>query len=69
MLVLGRKRNESIIIDGGIEITILEIAGNRVRLGVKAPDNVRVLRDELRPKVAPVSTDEFQLTGPTNAVA
>lgn len=49
MLVLSRKKNEQIVIDGNIEIEILQIKGNTVRLGIKAPRNVKVLRGELKP--------------------
>ncbi len=47
MLVLSRKFNESIVIDGGIKITVLEICGNRVRLGIEAPKEVGIMREEL----------------------
>lgn len=47
MLVLSRKKNETICIDGDIEVTVLEVRGDRVRLGVVAPREVRVLRKEL----------------------
>lgn len=44
MLVLSRKRNESIRIADNIEVTVLEIRGNRVRLGISAPQSVNVRR-------------------------
>jgi carbon storage regulator len=47
MLVLSRKPGEKLIINNNITITILEVIGNRIKLGVEAPDNVRVLRGEL----------------------
>jgi carbon storage regulator len=47
MLVLSRKRNEVIEIDGGISVVVLEIRPNRVRLGIIAPDNVGILRKEI----------------------
>jgi carbon storage regulator len=47
MLVLGRKVGESIVIDGGIVVTIMEIKGNGVRVGVHAPKDVTVLRAEV----------------------
>lgn len=47
MLVLSRKKNESICIDGDIEVTVLEVRGDRVRLGIVAPREVRVMRKEL----------------------
>lgn len=47
MLVLTRRVNEEIIIDGNIRITITAIAKDKVRIGVSAPDNVRVDRAEV----------------------
>jgi carbon storage regulator len=47
MLVLSRKKQESIVIGGGITITVLDCEGSRVRLGITAPAEVKVLRLEL----------------------
>jgi carbon storage regulator len=47
MLVLGRKENESIVIDGNIKVTILAIRGSQIRLGIEAPKDVAVWREEL----------------------
>jgi carbon storage regulator len=47
MLVLSRKEGESVVIDGEITVTILEIHGNKIRLGVEAPKQVPVRRSEL----------------------
>lgn len=49
MLVLSRKQGESIVIDDRIVVTVSRISGNRVTVGIEAPDDVRVLRGELRP--------------------
>lgn len=49
MLVLTRKKNERINIGSDIEITLLEIRGNRARIGIKAPGSVRVMRAEIGP--------------------
>jgi carbon storage regulator len=49
MLVLSRKANESITLDCGVEITVVSVNGNRVKLGIKAPDSVHILRTELLP--------------------
>lgn len=49
MLVLTRKKNESIIIDGGIVIEVLQISRDQIRIGVTAPSEIKVLRSELRP--------------------
>lgn len=48
MLVLSRKVGEKIVIDGGITITITKVSGNRVAIGVSAPEDVRVVRGELK---------------------
>ncbi|MBA4018773.1 MAG: hypothetical protein C0483_16520 [Pirellula sp.] len=50
MLVLSRKVEQQIQIGEGIVITILQVKGNQVRIGIDAPRNVRVLRGELEPK-------------------
>ncbi|MFL5244753.1 MAG: carbon storage regulator [Gemmataceae bacterium] len=47
MLVLTRKLNESIVINDDTVITVLEIVGSKVRLGIKAPATVPVWRKEL----------------------
>lgn len=47
MLVLSRKKNESIIIDDRIVITVVEIRGDKVRLGINAPRDVPVHRSEV----------------------
>jgi carbon storage regulator len=47
MLVLSRKKAEAVVIDGGIKITVLEVRGNVVRLGIEAPSEVPILRSEL----------------------
>jgi carbon storage regulator len=47
MLVLTRKRGETIVIGEDIILTVFEVQGNRVRLGIDAPDQVGVLRGEL----------------------
>ncbi len=49
MLVLSRKKNETIVIDGQIKIEVLQVKGNTIRLGITAPQDVRVLRGELAP--------------------
>jgi carbon storage regulator len=47
MLVLSRKKNESIVIDDRIVITVVEIRGDKVRLGIQAPRDVPVHRSEV----------------------
>jgi carbon storage regulator CsrA len=52
MLVLSRKSMERIQIGDNIAVTVLEIHGNKVRIGISAPREIRVLRSELQ-KVIP----------------
>jgi carbon storage regulator len=47
MLVLSRKTNESIHIDGGIRVKVIAIQGHTVRLGIEAPRSVGVYREEI----------------------
>ncbi len=51
MLVLSRKPNETLIINENIEITILNVGGNKVRLGINAPKDVKIYRKELLEKI------------------
>jgi carbon storage regulator len=47
MLVLSRKRGEKLLIGNGTTVTLVEVKGNRVRVGIEAPDQVRILRAEV----------------------
>jgi carbon storage regulator len=51
MLVLSRKRGEEIVIGNGITVTVLEVQGNRVRLGFNAPVEVPIHRKEIHAKL------------------
>ena len=64
MLVLSRKKNESIVINNDITIVVVEIRGDKVRLGIEAPREVPVHRQEVydaikrcedKPETAPKS--------------
>jgi carbon storage regulator len=52
MLVLSRRERERIKLGDSIVVTVIRVAGDRVRLGIEAPSDVLVLRDELEPRPA-----------------
>ncbi|NLG05055.1 MAG: carbon storage regulator CsrA [Clostridia bacterium] len=47
MLALSRKKNEALIIDNTIEVTILDIKGDQVKIGIAAPKEVPIYRKEV----------------------
>lgn len=51
MLILSRKKNESIVIDGKIEVQVIDIGDGRVRIGVDAPKNMEIHRKEIYEKI------------------
>lgn len=51
MLILSRRHNETIRIGEDVSVTVLEIRGNQVRIGVSAPREVRVDREEIRQRI------------------
>lgn len=51
MLILTRKKDESIILDGKIEIKIIEIEDGKVKIGIEAPRDIDIIRKELYKKV------------------
>lgn len=71
MLVLSRKKNESIVINDDISIVVVEIRGDKVRLGVEAPKEVPVHRREVYEAIKrsmEASVDKHnQLNGPDAA--
>ena len=74
MLVLSRQRDESIIIGDNVQITVVDIRGDKVRLGIVAPAEVSVHRKEVyeaiqreNRKAAGVSTSDLASAGPAAA--
>ena len=47
MLILSRRKDESVVIDGRIEVSVVDIKGDQVKLGIKAPKDVKVYRNEV----------------------
>jgi len=48
MLVLSRKKNESVLVGENIVVTVLKIEGDKIRLGIDAPADVEIDRSEVR---------------------
>jgi carbon storage regulator len=59
MLVLSRKESQRIRLGDSIVITIVKISGDKVRVGIEAPSNVLVLRDELEVHEVPAVVMEL----------
>lgn len=59
MLVLGRRRNQEIVIDGQIVVKVLGIRGGTVRLGIEAPRSVSIERAEVRDRLASEAAVEY----------
>lgn len=66
MLVLTRKAGERIVIDDSIVVEVLEVQGNRVRIGIQAPQGVTILRQELLTGKEPKTNEQAH---PVNRLA
>lgn len=66
MLVVTRKTDESLIISDNIEITILETTKDKVKIGIKAPKEVKIIRSELKDAC---QTNQQSAHIPENALA
>lgn len=66
MLVLSRKKNESIVINNDITIVVVEIRGDKVRLGVEAPKEVPVHRREVYDAIHRAGGSNGTSTGATS---
>jgi carbon storage regulator len=65
MLVLSRKESQRIRLGDSIVITIVKISGDKVRVGIDAPANVLVLRDELEAHETSAAVKELTQSGET----
>jgi carbon storage regulator len=69
MLVLTRKTGQSIMIGEGVEVQVLSVAGEKVRLGITAPQDVSIFRNEVYDRIeAEASQGEKEVDAGTNAV-
>jgi carbon storage regulator len=60
MLVLTRKPGQSIMIGDGVEVQVLSVAGEKVRLGIKAPRDVTIFRNEVYDRIEDEEQDQEQ---------
>lgn len=63
MLALSRKKNEAIIINNNIEITILEVKGDQVKIGITAPKEVPVYRKEVYVQIQEANREAVNVDG------
>ena len=63
MLALSRKKDEAIIINNSIEITIIEVKGDQVRLGITAPKSVPVYRKQVYLQIQESNKEAMQSQG------
>ncbi len=75
MLVLSRQRDESIIIGDNVQITVVDIRGDKVRLGIEAPAEISVHRKEVfdaiqreNRRAAGLSTEDLATTAPPKRI-
>jgi carbon storage regulator len=69
MLVLTRKTGQSIMIGDGVEVQVLSVAGEKVRLGITAPRDVSIFRNEVYDRIeSEASQGQEELEDGTNAV-
>lgn len=69
MLVLARRKGESLMIGEDIEITVVDIQGDKVRIGITAPRSLSVLRKELIEEVSSTNAEAAQAQVDLSALA
>ena len=69
MLVLTRKPGQSIMIGDGVEVQVLSVAGEKVRLGITAPRDVSIFRNEVYDRIEQESSGDAVDEGTNAAVA
>ena len=63
MLALSRKKNEALVINNNVEITVLEIKGEQVKLGISAPREVPVYRKEVYVQIQNANEEAVHMDG------
>lgn len=63
MLALSRKKNEALVINNNVEVTVLEIKGEQVKLGISAPREVPVYRKEVYAQIQESNQESVNVDG------
>ncbi len=63
MLALSRKKNEALVINNNVEITVLEIKGEQVKLGISAPREVPIYRKEVYVQIQDANQESVDVAG------
>jgi carbon storage regulator len=63
MLALSRKKNEAIIINNNVEVTVLEVKGDQVKIGITAPKEVPVYRKEVYIQIQEANKESVSADG------
>ena len=63
MLALSRKKNEALVINNNVEVTVLEIKGEQVKLGITAPREVPVYRKEVYVQIQDANKEAVNVDG------
>lgn len=63
MLALSRKKNEALIINNNIEVTVLEVKGDQVKIGISAPKEVPVYRKEIYLQIQEANKESMSADG------
>ena len=63
MLALSRKKNEALVINNNVEIMVLEIKGEQVKLGISAPREVPVYRKEVHEQIQDANKEAVNVDG------
>lgn len=65
MLALSRKKGEAIVINNDIEVTILEVKGDQVKVGIAAPKEVPIYRKEVYIQIQEANKEAMEKTSPS----
>jgi len=63
MLTLSRKKNESVVINNNIEITVLDIKGDQIKIGIAAPKEIPIYRKEIYLQIQESNKNSMNIEG------